>query len=208
MKDISLTKIPLILALVIAGGFGLATVWFIPTRTAALTDKGYSDESGSSLAKSSEEFSQDVHSEHLVDFCSQHVSQDRSFVVFKKGTCVVVTEPSEDPVSEALERLKACDEPNARFIPEFTKEGDLIISFKEPVFLNFSRAEIVEVLPQLDHQFSTLLTPKERAEAGDEWVPPLHAKLGLLARRRMLEDAAKPVAVQVIRSKERLSAQR
>ena len=39
-------------------------------------------------------------------------------------------------------------------------------------------------------------------------MPPVNAQIGLLARRRMLEDAANAVPVKVIRAKERALAVR
>jgi len=147
-------------------------------------------------------------SDGLIEFCSSHVTATRSFVVFRYGTCVVVDEPTTDPVADARERLEACEDPEARFVPELTAEGNLLISFREPVFHNFSPEERESIQPELDRLTPALLTPKERVAAGDEWMPPTHARFGLLARRRMLEDAARPVPVRVIRAKQRVTAGR
>jgi hypothetical protein len=143
----------------------------------------------------------------LVSFCSEHVTENRSFVIFRNGTCVVVNEPSMDPIGDARERLIACEDPEARFVPELTQEGNLMISFKEPVFHNFTAEERAGLEESLNHLTPALLTPKERVSAGDDWVPPTHARFGLLARRRMLEDAANPTAVKVIRAKGRATVQ-
>jgi hypothetical protein len=78
-----------------------------------------------------------------------------------------------------------------------------MISFKEPVFHNFTAAERASLEESLNHLTPALLTPKERVSAGDNWVPPTHARFGLLARRRMLEDAASPTVIKVIRAKGR-----
>ncbi|WP_424312500.1 hypothetical protein [Haloferula sp.] len=145
--------------------------------------------------------------EELVAFCSDHVTENRSFVIFQNGTCVVVNEPSLDPISDARERLLACEDPEARFVPELTQDGDLMISFKEPVFHNFTEEQRAELELTLSHLTPALLTPKEKASAGDDWVPPSHAQFGLLARRRMLEDAADPKPVKVIRAKGRATVQ-
>jgi hypothetical protein len=41
--------------------------------------------------------------------------------------------------------------------------------------------------------------------AGKGWSPPKNARFGLLARRRLLEDAANPVPVRIIRAKGRVT---
>ncbi|MEP4078101.1 hypothetical protein [Haloferula sp.] len=143
----------------------------------------------------------------LVAFCSEHVTENRSFVIFKNGTCVVINEPSIDPIGDAKDRLMACEDPEARFVPELTNEGNLMISFKEPVFHNFTAEERASIEESLSHLTPALLTPKERASAGEGWVPPSHARFGLLARRRMLEDAASPKAVKIIRARGRVTVQ-
>lgn len=142
----------------------------------------------------------------LVTFCSKHVTEKRSFVVFKRGTCVVITEPCQDPMAEARRILKGCKDPDARFLTETSKEGDLIVAFKDPVFHRFSHKDLAKIQPWLKQSAPALLTPAETVAAGDGWMPPENAQVGLLARRRMLEDAANAVPVKIIRAKERALA--
>lgn len=137
----------------------------------------------------------------LVEFCSQHVTERRCFVVFDRGTCVLVKEPSGDPVAEAVALLQSCADSSAPFIPERTQDGGMIISFKEPVFHRFSSDALTDLGPWLNQVAPALLSPRETMTAGEDWNPPYQARVGLLARRRMLEDAAAPVAVRVIRAK-------
>jgi hypothetical protein len=144
----------------------------------------------------------------LVAFCSRHVTEKRSFVVFKRGTCVVINEPCKDPMKEARRILSACKDDDARFLTEVSNDGDLIVAFKDPVFHRFSQKELSKIQPWLKHTASALLTPAESVAAGDDWTPPENARIGLLARRRMLEDAANIVPVKVIRAKERALASR
>jgi hypothetical protein len=146
--------------------------------------------------------------EELVEFCSRHVTAKRTFVLFRRGSCVVVDEPCEDPLAEARKKLAACAESEARFVPEPTSEGDLIITFKEPVFHRFSRRELETLGPWLDQIAPALLSPAESVAAVDGWSPHQNAKVGLLARRRMLEDASQPVPVKIIRAKNRATAAR
>ncbi|WP_193211737.1 hypothetical protein [Luteolibacter marinus] len=146
--------------------------------------------------------------DELVQFCSRHVSEDRSFVLFRRGTCVVVSEPCTDPLAEARKMLSNCAEDDARFVPEPTIEGDLIITFKEPVFHRFTHSELDVLRPWLDQIAPALLSPAESVAAGDRWAPHQNAKAGLLARRRMLEDATNAVPVKIIRAKSRATAAR
>jgi hypothetical protein len=140
----------------------------------------------------------------LVKFCSDNVNEKRSFVLFQRGTCVVIDEPCQNPLAEAKKKLAACAaDADVRFISEPTAEGDLIVTFKEPVFQRFSKDELIKHEPWLAHATPTLLTPAESVAAGKGWSPPANARFGLLARRRLLEDAANPVPVRIIRAKNR-----
>ena len=141
--------------------------------------------------------------EDLVQFCSHHVTANRSFVVFKRGTCVVINEPCKNPMKEARAILARCNDANARFVSEATTEGDLIVTFKEPVFHRFTQAEIAELDPTLKEMATALLSPEEMVAAGEGWTPPHAARIGLVARRRLLEDAAQAVPLRIIRAQER-----
>jgi hypothetical protein len=144
----------------------------------------------------------------LVEFCAGHVTETRSFVIFRRGSVVLVDEPSEDPVAEARHKLVQCAEPDARFLSEPTKEGDLIITFKEPVFHRFSSEELAALEPWLEQATPVLLSPGETVAVGDEWTPHPNARVGLLARRRLLEDATEAVPVKVVRARQSESVAR
>lgn len=202
-KSLLSSRVALAAALFLAGSFGLGTAFLVPSKPVASRSSPVANETPPP-APARSPITPDTRT--IADFCAENVTERRSFVVFRGGTCVVVDEPSTDPVADARKRLAACDEPDARFVPELTREGNLIISFKEPVFLNFTAEELSELASEIDHLAPALLTPKERVAAGTEWVPPTHAKFGLLARRRMLEDAASPVPVRIIRAKQRVTA--
>lgn len=148
--------------------------------------------------------------EDLVGFCARHVTEKRSFVVFKRGTCVVINEPCEDPMAEARKILARCTDPGARFMTEPTNDGDVIVAFKDPVFHRFSQKELQSMQSWLKQGTAALplLTPAETVTAGEGWTPPENARIGLLARRRLLEDAASAVPVKVIRAKDRAMASR
>lgn len=208
------SRIALSLALLLAGIFGLAAAILLPAPAlkknpaprsmaefTAAPDSPTAARSGKSepLAPSTDE---------LVKFCSQHVSEKRTFVLFSRGSCVVVNEPCEDPLAEARRKLAACAEAEARFVPEPTSEGDLIITFKEPVFHRFTQEELRMLQPWLEQVAPALLSPAESVAAVDGWSPHQNAKVGLLARRRMLEDASQSVPVKIIRAKSRATASR
>ena len=203
------------MALLLAGIFGLVAAIMLPapplkkkvTRTmVAPIPPHHAPDGGTALATAGTPPAPST--DELVKFCSQHVSEDRSFVLFRRGTCVVVTEPCADPLAEARKKLARCADIDARFVPEPTIEGDLIVSFKEPVFQRFTRTELVELGPWLDQVAPALLSPAESMSAGERWAPHENAKVGLLARRRMLEDASNAVPVKIIRAKSRATAAR
>ncbi|HEY1121632.1 MAG TPA: hypothetical protein VGE67_08535 [Haloferula sp.] len=205
------SRIALSFALLLAGIFGLAAAILLPApsfknNTADLNTmspvvpvahrtEGIPSPEGEILPPPA------ASTKELVAFCSQHVSTKRSFVIFQRGTCVVVDEPCTDPLAEARKRLTACAGPDAPFVPEPTSEGDLIVAFQEPVFHRFTREEVALLTPWVDQIAPALLSPSESVAAGDTWAPHENAKVGLLARRRLQEDASKSVPVKIIRAK-------
>lgn len=206
------SRVALPVALMLAGIFGLGISVLQPTAISKTPDLPAEPAPMAVLASTGDTPSPIQIGEppqapvDLVGFCSKHVTEKRSFVVFKRGTCVVITEPCQDPMAEALRILKGCKDPDARFLTETSKEGDLIVAFKDPVFLRFSHKELAKIQPWLKQSAPALLTPSETVAAGDGWMPPENAQVGLLARRRMLEDATNAVPVKIIRAKERALA--
>jgi hypothetical protein len=204
------SRIALSLALLLAGVFGLAAAILLPApslKKTAAAPQPVSDPSPS-LARSAPADPPAASPEALVEFCSQHVSERRSFVLFRRGTCVVVDEPCADPLAEARKRLSNCAEADARFVPEPTSEGDLIVTFKEPVFHRFTKDELADLGPWLEQVAPTLLSPAESMVTPEGWAPHPNAKVGLLARRRLLEDATNAVPFKIIRAKTRATASR
>ncbi|MES2439138.1 MAG: hypothetical protein V4584_08720 [Verrucomicrobiota bacterium] len=209
------SRVAMPLGLLLAGIFGLGISMIQPTPVEEVADSTGSGTPASAAPSLPQEMAQipedktpPVTAENLVSFCSKHVTAKRSFVVFKRGTCVIVTEPCEDPKAEAKKILAQCNESDARFVAEPTTEGDVIVAFKDPVFHRFSKGELQKLKPWLSQSATALLTPEESMSAGDGWIPPSGAQVGLLARRRLLEDAANAVPVKIIRAKERAIASR
>jgi hypothetical protein len=208
------SRVALPIALMLAGIFGLSIALVQPpTPHAKIADPvapqpvETENLSTESLAEQSEPTPSIPDADQdLISFCARHVTEKRSFVVFKRGTCVVVNEPCEDPMAYARGVLAKCKDPDAKFMTEPTNEGDMIVAFKDPVFHRFSYKELEKLQPWLHQAATALLSPTEAVSAGEGWVPPGNAKIGLLARRRLLEDAAQVVPIKVIRAKERALA--
>lgn len=208
------SRVALLTALFLAGLFGLAATIVLPvanfkksnTRVAHLPART-EPEPVSIAGPATSTACPAPSAAELVKFCSDNVNEKRSFVLFQRGTCVVIDEPCQNPMAEARKKLAACStDTDVRFISEPTAEGDLIITFKEPVFQRFNKDELAKHSPWLDHAAPTLLTPAESVAARKGWSPPANARFGLLARRRLLEDAANPVPVRIIRAKNRSMA--
>lgn len=210
------SRIALSLALLLAGIFGLAAAILLPAPS--LKKSAARETPAAELAASNGVLSPPhapdagdppvPSADGLVQFCSKHVTDKRTFVLFRRGTCVVVDEPCADPLVEARKKLASCAESEAPFVPEPTSEGDLIITFKEPVFHRFTQSELHDLGPWLEQVAPALLSPAESMAAVEGWSPHQNAKVGLLARRRMLEDASQAVPVKIIRAKNRATAAR
>jgi hypothetical protein len=203
------SRVALPVALMMAGIFGLGIALIQPTAisknstAAAAAPPLEKPRSGGMPAANPKSDDPTPAGDDLVSFCSRHVTAKRSFVVFKRGTCVVINEPCKNPMEEALRILAKCKDPEARFVTEPTSDGEMIVAFKDPVFHRFSHNELEQLQPWLKQTATALLTPQESVTAGDGWVPPDHAKIGLLARRRLVEDATHAVPVRIIRAKQR-----
>ena len=212
------SRIALPAALLLAGVFGLGIAMVQPvvvgksatSRPASAPDPAPAEAPVLAAADqaAADEFAKPKAPEDLVAFCARHVTDKRSFVIFKRGTCVVINEPCEDPIAEGLRILGRSKDPSARFLTEPTTDGDMIVTFKEPVFHRFTPQEMEKIQPWLSVSATSLLSPAETVSAGEGWTPPENARVGLLARRRLLEDAAQAVPVKVVRAKERVIASR
>lgn len=206
------SRIALSGALLLAGIFGLGAAILLPVKKVKKPDMAQYHAPLHSEAMPEPKISPPVvavpetSTEDLIRFCSSNVTETRSFVVFKKGTAVIVDEPCEDPLAAACAKLSACMEPDVRFLTEPTREGDLIVTFKEPVFHRFSGVELSNLTPWLESTATALLTPEESEAVSEGWTPNRNARFGLLARRKMLDDAANPVPLKIIRAKSRAMA--
>lgn len=206
------SRIALSGALLLAGIFGLGAAILLPVQKAIKPDTVQShapvhhETMPETKTASPVVAAPETSTEDLIRFCSSNVTESRSFVVFKKGTAVIVDEPCEDPLAAACAKLSACMEPDVRFLTEPTREGDLIVTFREPVFHRFSGTELSNLTPWLESSATSLLTPEESDAVSEGWTPNRNARFGLLARHKMLEDAANPVPLKIIRAKSRAMA--
>ncbi len=144
----------------------------------------------------------------LVKFCSKNVTATRSFVIFKNGSCVVVNEPCADPMKAACEILSGSYDEEAKFVTEISAEGDMIVAFETAIFHRFSQTEMAGLYSWMKRSGVSFLSQKELLAAGTGWTPPANAQMGLLARRRMLDDSLSATPIKVIRAKERAMASR
>lgn len=204
------SRIALPTALLLAGTFGLAIVTVQPSGVfKKITPSSPTTAPSPQIVLTETQESERLVNapptpeDSLVQFCSRHVTPNRSFVVFNRGTCVVINEPCANPINKAREILARCGDIEAKFVSEPTTEGDLIVTFKEPVFHRFAPSEIAAMEPELIKTASALLSPAESVAAGDGWTPPATARLGLVARRRLLEDVEEAAPMRIVRAKER-----
>lgn len=207
------SRIALSGALLLAGIFGLGTAILLPSKDFRIAhharpslSQEVEEPRGLILSREEEIALPEASTGDLVRFCAANVNETRSFVVFRTGSAVIVNEPCADPVAEACKKLAACSDPEVRFLTEPTREGELIVTFNEPVFHRFNGKDLTELVPWLENSAASLLTPSESAAVSEGWSPNRNARFGLLARRRMLEDAANPVPVRIIRAKSRAIA--
>ena len=141
--------------------------------------------------------------QRLIEFCSRNVKNNRAFVLFNHGTCVVIEDETDPEVikSRAIAVLRETATPGARFICTPIEGHDLIVSYTEPVFhLRFDE-DMNQHRKEIENDFRRFLTEKELADITPSWEPPFHAKVGLRSRARLLKDASNPTVSRIIAPK-------
>ena len=134
------------------------------------------------------------------EFRAQHVTADRSFGVFKNGTCVIIDEPDPNPVETAIELIQICSAPDARFITRPIEAGCYMVTYKKPVFHCLFADEVAQLGPVVARSIDQFLTTSERLAKPADWEPPFDAKLGLVARTFLNTDARDQHVAKVIRA--------
>lgn len=135
-----------------------------------------------------------------IEFCAQHVTAERSFVVFRNGTCVIINEPNDDPIGTALALLRKTSAPDARFITRPIEADSYMVTYNEPIFHCLFADEVAQLAPVVDKSLDSFLTESERLAQPAGWEPPFDAKLGLVARTFLNTDARDQQVAKVIRA--------
>lgn len=174
----------------------LALAAFLPLIAVALTH--YLSAPSKSLKDSGNDISQ-AH-QRLIDFCSENVKKNRSFVIFEHGTCVVVEDKTDTATiqQEAIQILRSTASPDARFVCTPVENDDLIVSYTEPVFHLRFKEDMSRHRAEIESDFRRFLTNDELADISPHWDPPFHAKVGLRSRARLLKDAAELEVAQIV----------
>lgn len=136
-----------------------------------------------------------------IAFCAQHVTPERSFVIFRNGTCVIVNEPSKDPIAEAKDILTKTSGSEARFITRKIEDGHLMVTYREPVFHCLFAPEIEDLSHSITQNFSKYLSLNEKKSMPASWTPPTEAKFGLYSRKLLNLDASDMTVAKVVRSR-------
>lgn len=187
------------IAVVLAASVGLAVALLIPESP----PQPASTPSASSVAViEATDSKPEQNLSEIVAFYSRHVTSQRGFVVFQNGSVVLFAEPCDDPLTKARETLNRCAEPDARFLTERTGEGDVIVTFREAVLNWTPQSQVETVQKWAARNLGSLLSDAEQATVKADWMPPADARLGLVARKNMLDDARESRIVKVIRAKQ------
>jgi len=139
--------------------------------------------------------------QRTVDFCAGEVTLERSFVIFRNGTCVLVHEPSENPLTEAMAVLAEAAKPGAVFATATGADGATMVTYRERLFQRFSKEDIDVLREPLKEGFPTLMTPGERLARDGMLEIPESTKLGLLGRAFLMQDAEEQKPLRIIRER-------
>ena len=181
----------------VSARLGIVLAAFLPIVAVTLTTL-YQNQN--KPTESAENYSNYGGDRRLLKFCAENLKNDRSFVLFQHGTCVVV-EGDDDAATikeQAVRLLHETASPDARFICTPVENNNMIVSYTEPVFhLRFSE-DIDKHRHEIETDFRRFLTEKEIADISPNWNPPFHAKVGLRSRARLLKDASNPVVSHIV----------
>jgi hypothetical protein len=98
-----------------------------------------------------------------------------------------------------VETLRRCAKPDAVFVTEQTTTGDLVVTFTEPVFQWIPSRQRETLADWAGKHLNSLFAPAELAKKAPDWTPAPDARVGLVARKRLLADAKDAKVMKVIR---------
>lgn len=136
-----------------------------------------------------------------IAFCADEVRLDRTLVIFSHGTCVLVHEPSENPLVEACAVLAAAAKPGAVFATATGADGAVMVTYRERVFQRFGKEDTGVVLTSLGDRYPELMTDGERAARDTAQLMPDAVKLGFVGRWCLLQDAAEKKPLRIVRER-------
>ncbi len=136
-----------------------------------------------------------------IAFCADEVRLDRTLVIFSHGTCVLVHEPSENPLVEACAVLAAAAKPGAVFATATGADGAVMVTYRERVFQRFGKEDTAVVLTSLGDRYSELMTEGERSARNPSQLVPDSVKLGFVGRWCLLQDAAEKKPLRIVRER-------
>jgi hypothetical protein len=180
-------------AVLVASLTGLVAVWIFPERLSGADGKVPVE-----LAGEAEIDFTGTEIGRVISFCARHTTSERGFVVFRNGTCVIIRDLATEPVAQARRLLKEAATPDAKFLSERTAEGDLIATFTGPVFHWIPSDQLSATTVWANGNLDALFSENERKMAKENWMPPQEARLGLVARHRLLEDGNASEVVKII----------
>lgn len=182
------------MALVLAAVAGLAVAWWIPHVPDPVQPN-----TGPTVILPDKDEPPIADLPAVIGFCAGHTTDKRGFVVFNEGTVVLVQEPAEDPVAQAMETLRRCAKPDAVFVTEQTTTSDLVVTFTQPVFQWIPSRQRETLANWAGRNLNSLFTQEELAKKAPDWTPAPDARVGLLSRKRLLADAKEAKVVKVVR---------
>lgn len=136
----------------------------------------------------------------LTDALLRDVTAQRSLAVFKNGTVVIIAEPCENPVDEAVTLLEKAGQSPAFAVNKV--DDDFAVRYSGPVFTRISGKAIDQELKWLKKNWESFLDPIE-VEAADKKPdePDLASKVGLMARSLMRRDLKEKKVVKILKAR-------
>jgi len=144
-----------------------------------------------------------VNIETVADRAAYYTNRQRTVVIFRNGTCVVLPRESAKPEVEAKEVLNKVFNYHPDFNPQAMDDGNYAVTFSQPnCFAVVTRSEFERnkdyiVKNHLDGvvKDEVLLNAEKKPNVFDE-----RGMIGLFGRARMFMDAENPAIVKILKA--------
>lgn len=138
--------------------------------------------------------------DHIIESNSSNVSLERTIVIFKNGSSVFISEPSENHIREATEKLQQLANYEIKFSVFKIDDGSYIVSFGDLGVTQWVFSNEVHAIQKTPlSQLRKYLTETENKKVPQVWNPTIQGRVGLVARAWLQTDIQQPEVHKILK---------